>query len=169
MGKFRQLQPPMSLDDGLTMVFKRVLQLEDKVKQLKLEKGEMGDRGEKGSVGYMGPKGQTGTPGKKGDSGITTIKHIYEPLPKEIREKLGSLGQSDPDLEAKARLALANMEKMQYEIDELFKEKKKSILPKPKDPQIEKMKNEIEVLTAELNKKELPKKKGFWNKLLRRK
>jgi len=151
MGKFRQLQPPVSLDEGLTMVANRVLQLEEKVKKLKLEKGETGD---KGSIGFMGPKGERGASGAKGDfgekgdrgqigltgpqgnigfpgakgeigkDGVTTIKHIYEPLPKEIREKLGSLGQVGGDeAQERAKRLMDDLEIMKDEIHTLYKEK----------------------------------------------
>lgn len=83
--------------------------------------GEIGDKGDKGSVGYVGPKG---IPGASGKDGITTIKHIYEPLPKEMRDKLGSLGQTGGDeVRERATKLMKDLETMKDEIHTLYKEK----------------------------------------------
>lgn len=107
--------------------------------------GEIGEKGDRGQIGLVGPQGNIGIPGARGKDGITTIKHIYDPLPKEIEEKLGSLGQSDPEVEAKAKRALENMARMQ---DEIHKLKEHQDIADKK----------------EINKKNIP----FWKKLLRR-
>jgi len=175
MGKFRELQPPMSLDEGLTMVFKRMLQLEEKVNNLKIEKGDTGLKGERGLQGFKGnegPKGMTGAigfdgpiglkgqrgeigiegnkgaKGNPGKDGIMTTKYIYEPLPKEIEEKLGSLGSvaSASDAEKRANKLLDDIEFMKTEIHIMYKEKYEE-LKKVQEP---------------------PKKKSIFKRLLRR-
>jgi len=177
MGKFRELQPPISLDDGLTMVFKRLLQLEENVKNLTNrfnesptpnqgprgqlgvkgakgppgEKGQLGEKGEIGPVGYVGKHGKIGPTGEKGDRGepgVTTIKHIYMELPKEIEEKLGSLGSvaSASDAEKRANKLLDDIEFMKSEIHTMYKEKYQE-LKKAQEP---------------------PKKKSVFKRLFRR-
>jgi len=148
--------PSVTLDQGLTMVFRRLLILEEKFNKINLipgpkgengQDGKKGDRGEigkngiqglsgpigkngqvgnNGNKGINGNKGDTGEKGEIGESGkdgITTIKHIYEPLPKEIEDKLGSLGTvgGDSDLEKKAKDIMDKMSRMADEIHD-FKE-----------------------------------------------
>jgi len=80
-------------------------------------------------------------------SGIWSIKHIYEPLPKEIEEKLGSLGQVGGDeTRERADKLMKDLEIMKEEIHTLYKEKYE------------------EKLKAE----EPPKKKSLFKRLFRR-
>jgi len=112
------------------------------------EKGQQGIKGDNGQIGLPGLQGPTGIPGTKGDSGITTIKHIYEPLPKEIEEKLGSLGTvaSASDAEKRANKLLDDIEFMKTEIHTMYKEKYEE-LKKAQEP---------------------PKKKSVFKRLFRR-
>jgi len=91
------------------------------------EIGEKGQTGQEGKMGYPGKNGLDGINGKNGIDGhnTNTIKHIYEPLPKEIEEKLGSLGSASSSSEAenRANKLLDDIENMKNEIHTLYREK----------------------------------------------
>jgi len=119
----------------------RLDKLENDFCHFKIKQGPKGEKGQLGEKGAQGAKGKDGT---------TTIKHIYEPLPKEIREKMGSLGQIGGDTtQVKARKLMGDLEIMKDEIHELVQDKNKSIFSRSTED-MKKLENENSDLKIKL-------------------